>query len=218
MALTRPLKEGSVTTYQQKVAAGFPDILASEADADLDTIYAAWNGGIGTANLVDGSVTSAKLAPGAALANLSTGSITTAKLAPGAASRSFGTTSLPVAYSSSTAAWTVFHTVNLTTSGGLVMLLTVAGWYVFSQTPNTIHKVSLGWCRDSTSPTIAITDYCLQVPSAAIVRVPLPTFIGLDQPGAGAHAYKLAVYCSSANVAFFTSDVYAGATYAVELA
>jgi hypothetical protein len=60
MAVTRPLKEGSVTTYQQKVALGFPDILASEVDADLDTIYAAWNGGI-----ADGSVTPAKLAAGA---------------------------------------------------------------------------------------------------------------------------------------------------------
>jgi hypothetical protein len=67
MAVTRPLKEGSVTTYQQKVAAGFPDILASEADADLDTIYAAWNGGVATANLIDGSVTFAKLAPDAQL-------------------------------------------------------------------------------------------------------------------------------------------------------
>ena len=63
MALTRPLKEGSVTTYQAKVAAGFPDILASEMDADLDTIYAAWNGGITTANISDGSITTAKLAP-----------------------------------------------------------------------------------------------------------------------------------------------------------
>jgi hypothetical protein len=62
MAVTRPLKEGSVTTYQQKVALGFPDILASEADADLDTIYAAWNGGVATANLIDGSVTNAKIA------------------------------------------------------------------------------------------------------------------------------------------------------------
>jgi hypothetical protein len=67
MAVTRPLKEGSVTTYQQKVALGFPDILASEMDADLDTIYAAWNGNVGTANLVDGSVTYAKLAPDAQL-------------------------------------------------------------------------------------------------------------------------------------------------------
>jgi len=67
MAVTRPLKEGSVTTYQAKVAAGFPDILASEVDADLDTIYAAWNGNVGTANLVDGAVTYAKLAPDAQL-------------------------------------------------------------------------------------------------------------------------------------------------------
>src|SRR5262249_60235175 len=47
MALTRPLKEGSVTTYQQKVSLGFKDILASEADADHDTMYAAWNGALG---------------------------------------------------------------------------------------------------------------------------------------------------------------------------
>jgi hypothetical protein len=60
MATQRPLKEGSVRTYQEKVALGFPDILASEMDADLDTIYAAWNGGP-----PDGSVTSAKLAAGA---------------------------------------------------------------------------------------------------------------------------------------------------------
>jgi hypothetical protein len=71
MAVTRPLKEGSVTTYQAKVAAGFPDILASEMDADLDTIYAAWNGGVGTANLGDGSVTAAKLAPDAQFWSLS---------------------------------------------------------------------------------------------------------------------------------------------------
>src|SRR5215468_523054 len=47
MALTRPLKEGSVTTYQEKVSLGFKDILASEADGDHDTMYAAWNGALG---------------------------------------------------------------------------------------------------------------------------------------------------------------------------
>jgi hypothetical protein len=47
MALQRPLKEGSVRTYQEKVGLGFTDILASEADADFDTIYAAWNGTLG---------------------------------------------------------------------------------------------------------------------------------------------------------------------------
>src|SRR5262245_66139244 len=47
MAITRPLKEGSVTTYQQKVTLGFKDILASEAEGDHDTMYAAWNGALG---------------------------------------------------------------------------------------------------------------------------------------------------------------------------
>jgi hypothetical protein len=76
MAVTRPPKEGSVTTYQQKVALGFPDILASEMDADLDTIYAAWNGNVGTANLVDGSVTTAKLADGSvALGKIAVGAV-----------------------------------------------------------------------------------------------------------------------------------------------
>ena len=85
MAVTRPLKEGSVTTYQAKVAAGFPDILASEMDADLDTIYAAWNGGpptnsIGSLQIIDGSVGTLELADGA---------VTTAKLAAGAAAGNF---------------------------------------------------------------------------------------------------------------------------------
>lgn len=47
MATQRPLKEGSVRTYQEKVGLGFSDILASEMDADLDTIYDAWNAGGG---------------------------------------------------------------------------------------------------------------------------------------------------------------------------
>jgi hypothetical protein len=63
--IQRPTKEGSVRTYQEKVGLGFVDILASEMDADLDTIYAAWNGGADTVNLKDGSVTTAKLATGA---------------------------------------------------------------------------------------------------------------------------------------------------------
>jgi hypothetical protein len=85
MAVTRPLKEGSTTTYQAKVAAGFPDILASEVDADLDTIYAAWNGNVGTANLIDGAVTTAKLADSAVTSvKIADGAIATVDLAAGA--------------------------------------------------------------------------------------------------------------------------------------
>src|SRR4029453_1459840 len=65
--IQRPTKEGSVRTYQEKMALGFVDILASEMDADLDTIYAAWNGGADTINIKDGAVTYAKLAADAKL-------------------------------------------------------------------------------------------------------------------------------------------------------
>jgi Chaperone of endosialidase len=65
--IQRPTKEGSVRTYQEKVGLGFVDILASEMDADLDTIYAAWNGGADTINIKDGAVTYAKLAADAKL-------------------------------------------------------------------------------------------------------------------------------------------------------
>jgi hypothetical protein len=93
--IQRPAKQGNATSYQGKVAQGFLDILASEVDADFDAIYAAWNGGTDTVNIVDGSITGAKLAAGAVgtrelldggiqtvdLGNLQ---VTSAKLADGA--------------------------------------------------------------------------------------------------------------------------------------
>jgi hypothetical protein len=103
--IPRPPKQGSVTTYVAKVAAGYPRILAGEVDADFDTIFGAWNGGADTVNLRDGCVTSEKLAADAvgpreiadggiftvALADnavttpkLADGAVTSGKLAPGA--------------------------------------------------------------------------------------------------------------------------------------
>jgi len=93
--IPRPPKQGNTTSYVAKVAAGYTKILAGEVDADFDTIYNAWNTGTDTANLKDGSVTSAKLAAdavgpreladGAVFTNhLQDLAVTTPKLADGA--------------------------------------------------------------------------------------------------------------------------------------
>jgi len=93
--IQRPAKQGNATTYQGKVAQGYTTILASEVDADLDTIYAAWNGGADTVNIADGSITSAKLAAGSvgtreladsgvATNDIGNLAVTTPKLADGA--------------------------------------------------------------------------------------------------------------------------------------
>ncbi len=93
--IPRPPKQGNTTTYVAKVAAGYTKILAGEIDADFDTIYNAWNTGTDTANLKDGSVTSAKLAADAVgpreladsavqTAHLADLAVTTAKIANGA--------------------------------------------------------------------------------------------------------------------------------------
>jgi hypothetical protein len=93
--IPRPPKQGNVTTYVAKVAAGYARILAGEVDADLDTIYGAWNGGADTVNLRDGCVTSEKLAAdavgpreiadgGVFTVALADNAVTTPKLADGA--------------------------------------------------------------------------------------------------------------------------------------
>jgi len=82
--IQRPLKEGSVRTYQQKVALNFKDILASEADGDHDTMYAAWNAGVDTVNIKDGAVTTPKLADlNVTNAKLAGGAVTQDKLSAG---------------------------------------------------------------------------------------------------------------------------------------
>jgi len=68
--IQRPVKTYGNRNYAGEVASApnnTDPILANEVDGDLDTIYAAWNGGTDTVNIKDGSVTEAKLATDAHL-------------------------------------------------------------------------------------------------------------------------------------------------------
>jgi len=72
--IQRPVKTYGNRNYAGEVASApnnTDPILANEVDGDLDTIYAAWNGGTDTVNIKDGSVTEAKLATDAHLWTIS---------------------------------------------------------------------------------------------------------------------------------------------------
>ncbi len=82
--IQRPPKQGGSVTYQGKVAQGYTKILASEADADHDTMYAAWNGGVDAVNIRPDAVTAEKIAPDAVGTRaLADGGVTQPKLATG---------------------------------------------------------------------------------------------------------------------------------------
>ncbi|HKE87309.1 MAG TPA: tail fiber domain-containing protein [Vicinamibacterales bacterium] len=62
--IQRPVKTYGTRSYVAEVAAapGNQDpIMANEVDADLDTVYSAWNGGVDAVNIKDGAVSRAKL-------------------------------------------------------------------------------------------------------------------------------------------------------------
>jgi hypothetical protein len=226
MAVTRPLKEGSVTTYQAKVAAGFPDILASEMDADLDTIYAAWNGGVGTANLVDGSVTTPKLATapnGVATANLNDLAVTTAKLAAGAVSaakigitgsvRAFQFVAVRPSLAITTTPTDMAILPSITTSGGYVLLIAWLGAWL---NPGAQAQVGMffTWQRDGGN----IAGATVNTAGGGTPVQPLPPHIYVDQPAAGAHIYKLQGNTNLAAASIMTPASNTGIAWAIELA
>jgi len=62
--IQRPVKTYGTRSYVSEVAAAPSNqdpILANEVDADLDTVYSAWNGGVDAVNIKDGAVSRAKL-------------------------------------------------------------------------------------------------------------------------------------------------------------
>jgi hypothetical protein len=88
--IQRPLKLYNTRKYVDEVAAD-PDhlapILAAEVDADIDTIYDAWNTGVDGVNIRPGSVTTDKLADG---------SVTDPKIVSVAYSKVTGAPAIPV--------------------------------------------------------------------------------------------------------------------------
>jgi hypothetical protein len=205
MALQRPLKEGSVRTYQEKVGLGFTDILASEADGDSDTIYAAWNGTLGgdlTGTLPNPVVTA--------------GAITAAKLAVGATVRQVVTVGMPLNKGVNQQTWTDITTVSITTSGGKILLLATGGWWTFPPL-GAATTVYLGWGRDAVTPNVIQCEFAVSGPGSGNMAFPLPSLMAIDTGAvAGAHVYHLVGFTTLSTTGIQTSNVVPGGCWAVE--
>src|SRR4029453_2590645 len=214
--IQRPTKEGSVRTYQEKVGLGFVDILASEMDADLDTIYAAWNGGADTINVKDGAITTAKIADapngisaaklndgavttakhadapnGVTTAKLNDGAVTLGKLASGAPVNNVNTTTGPISYTWSNASGTesgALVTCTVIARGGTVIINNHVAWYVASSTTAGGAIVIIRLKRDGTE--IASRRYDVYMPASSMAT--LAGFSFADTGAAsGTRAYSM---------------------------
>src|SRR5262245_1275776 len=159
--IQRPVKTYGTRRYVDEVAAAPSNedpILANEVDGDLDTVYAAWNGGADTVNSKDGAVTKAKLA---ADANLWTD--TGSALTPVTSTRPLV---LPAASSQITAgSGTIKAALDENSTGGLY-LNTNNGW-----APQDAAKAS--WSLNLDAPA-DLAQFIRRAPGAAAGTVAAP--------------------------------------------
>jgi len=144
--------------------------------------------------------------------------VTVAKLAVGAAVRQIVTANMPTNYTlTGGAAWTDVTTQAITTSGGTVVVLVSAGWWVLAPA-NTDTYCLTGVALDQVTPNIVAGERHCVTPGAGNLVMPLPALMAVNTPAAGAHTYHVVGYCPIAGVSLKTAATWAGTLWLVELA
>jgi hypothetical protein len=125
--IQRNVKTFGTRSFVGEVAAApsnYAPILSNEVDADLDTAYAAWNGGADTVNIKDGAVTTPKIADlNVTTAKLADLSVTTPKLAVAATTPIIRNALLPGAVNLTASEIVLLSIASVTTRGGLVLFV-----------------------------------------------------------------------------------------------
>ena len=211
--IERPTKTYGTRKFVSEVAAApgnYAPILSAEVDADIDTIFNAWNLGVDTVNvkdnsvstaklqdlavtttkLADGSVTSAKIQDNSISTNdLANGSVTVAKIQVGQTAYQTRAQAVPAgAFVNSPSGYVTFVSFPaLVMRGGLVMLFGNIGWRINMSIGN--YNVVLVWLRSGT--IVQAVQYNIGCNSSCQVPLPVPQIF--DWPGAGTFTYVLQV-------------------------
>jgi hypothetical protein len=204
--IARPNKEGGVSRVQDKIALGFVNDLPSEYDDDIDTIYAAWNGGADQVNIKDNAVATAKI---------SNGAVTLAKIPVG---QTLGNrvSAAPTANLNITSVETTVVTLPaLTTRGGPVLIAGVMGWY-FDSPGSSIDESSLIIKIKRDGGLVFTIETCPSGSTSGGARAMLPTPWWIDTPGAGAYVYSITAITTFSGFHVRTRPANTGLLYAVE--
>jgi hypothetical protein len=117
-------------------------------------------------------------------------SVTAAKLAVGTAVRpTVVSAALPGNFAGTATAWaTVVSMPAITTRGGVVFAIASGGWS--SKAPsNTDVQVQLRWIRNPGTVVLNTLLLAFNASSSALTTVPLPVLLALEQPAAGTWTY-----------------------------
>jgi hypothetical protein len=181
-------------------------IVASEANADLNTIYNEFNGSIAAANLASNAVTTAKILDA---------NVTTAKIAVGATYPEVDSATPGTGLSITTGETTVVTFPSITTRGGRVCIFGTIAWSV--ATNQSTQQVTIRIKRDA----VTIRTYVYDVASGNVADTntyPLPTPFFEEALAAGSYVYIITVQTSNASVGVSTPASNSGLMIVRELA
>lgn len=182
-------------------------IVASEANADLNTIYNEFNGSIAAANLASNAVTTAKILDA---------NVTLAKLAVGATIRNFVAAAVTAGQTYTTVESTIGTSGAVTWSGGRVFIISSIGGTIGRASSGATESMTIRAKIDGVTTESRTMD-CSQTTGTSIVW-PICFPVIVLTPSAGSHTLILTVQSTSANVNINTQASNAGSIYFVELA
>lgn len=186
-------------------------IVASEMNADLNTIYNEFNGSIAAANLASNAVTTAKILDA---------NVTLAKLAVGASRNIALAAAVTAGLSFTTVETTLVTSGAQTFRGGTVLIFPAIGGvlYHFSD-PGTARTLTVRYKIDGvTSQTIISTSLNDTIGSTDRLGHPLAIPPMLLTPTAGSHTLTITAQTSSADMQVDTDAASPGVVLFVELA